>query len=304
MRKQSLGSIAAAGVSFALVVGCAGGVGDANSPLRAPSSASHVLTTAAVGDAGNGIVNQGEVEVCKTGTAGQFDVTIGGTTVRHSLANNECKVVAVNLSQSVNQNVSVEEVSSTSYALDGIKRTDLAFIVGTPNDDTPVVTTESDPVAIIVNGFHGTLLEYTNHAVTPPPPPPPVCDFVTFGRLVTYVNGQKVVISGNIGGNQPGGGILAEFHVEANGVDNHVANVDTYGPIASGPLSGLTNSRMSTGTAKNGVAVEIRVWDGGEPGKGTDLVYIKLNGVELLGPDGQYLDQGNMQYHSTCRGPG
>ncbi len=306
MSKASIGSIAVAGVSFALVLGCAGGVGDANSPLRAPSSASRVLTTAAVGDAGDGIVNQAEVEVCKRGAAGDFEVVIDGApAVPYSLAKDECKVVAVNLSQSVNSSVTVSEVSSPSYALDGILRTDLKFFVGTSIDSLPETSTPSDPVAIIVNGFHGTLLEYTNHAITPPPPPPPVCDFVTFGRLIAYTpNGQKVVISGNIGGNQPGGGILAEFHVEANGVDNHVANVDTYGPIASGPLSGLTNSRMSTGTAKNGVAVEIRVWDGGEPGKGTDLVYIKLDGVELLGPDGRYLDQGNMQYHSNCRGPG
>ena len=89
-----------------------------------------------------------------------------------------------------------------------------------------------------------------------------------------------------------------------NGVDNHVANVATYGPIASGPLSGLTNSRMSTGIAKNGVPVEVWMWDGGEPGAGTGIVYVKLNGVEILGPNGQYIDQGNMQYHSNCRGSG
>ena len=305
MKKSSLGSIAAAGVSFALVVGCAGGVGDANSPLRAPSSASRVLTTAAVGDVGNEIVNQGEVEVCKRGAGGSFYVVVGGAAaVPYDLAKDECRVVAVNLSQTTNVDVTVSELSSPSYALDGIVRQDLAFIVGTPNDGQIQTSTPSNPVAIIVNGFHGTLLEFTNHAITPPPPPPlPVCDFITFGRLVTSVNGQKVVISGNIGGNQPGGGILSEFHVEANGVDNHVASVDTYGPIANGPLSTLTNSRMSTGTAKNGVAVEVRMWDGGEPGKGTDIVYVKLNGIELLGPAGQLLDQGNMQYHANCRGP-
>ena len=102
----------------------------------------------------------------------------------------------------------------------------------------------------------------------------------------------------------PGGGILSEFHVVANGIDNHVADVATYGAISSGPLSNLTNSRISTGIAKNGVAVEVRMWDGGEPGRGTDIVYVKLDGVEILGPNGQYLDQGNMQYHSNCRGPG
>ena len=130
-----------------------------------------------------------------------------------------------------------------------------------------------------------------------------MCDFITFGRLVVEVGNKKVVISGNAGGNQPGGGILSEFHVEANGVDNHVADVDSYGPITSGALSAYTNSRVTAGTAKNGVAVELRLWDGGEPGKGTDRVYVKLNGVEIFGAAGMLIDQGNMQYHSTCRGP-
>jgi hypothetical protein len=256
-----------------------------------------------VGDLGDGIVNQGEVEVCKHGTAGKFNVVINGApSVQYSLAKDECRVVAVDLGQVINQtsSVTVSEVADPSFTLASILRTDLAFIVGTPNDDQPVTSTPSDPVLALVNGFHGVLLEYTNTPV----PPPLVCDFITFGKLVAVLNGNKVVISGNIGGNQPGGGILSEFHVEANGVDNHVANVATYGPIASGPLSQFTNSRISTGIAKNGATVEVRMWDGGEPGKGTDIVYVKVNGVELLGPNGQVLDQGNMQFHSNCRGPG
>ena len=151
-----------------------------------------------------------------------------------------------------------------------------------------------------VNSFHGATITFTNYVA---PPPPAVCDFVTFGRLIVDVNGQKVVISGNAGGNAPDGGFLNEFHVEANGVDNHVATIDSYGPISSGALSLLTNSRIATGTAKNGNSVELRVWDGGEPGKGTDKVYVKINGVELFGADGVYIDQGNMQYHANCRGP-
>ena len=130
------------------------------------------------------------------------------------------------------------------------------------------------------------------------------CDFITFGRLVIETAGGKVVISGNAGGNNADGSIKNEFHVEANGVDNHVADAISYGPISLGPLSALANSRIVTGTAKNGVAVELRLWDGGEPGKGTDRVYVKLNGVELLGANGQLIDQGNMQYHPNCRGPG
>jgi len=135
-------------------------------------------------------------------------------------------------------------------------------------------------------------------------PPPDVCDFITFGRLVIEVGGEKVVISGNAGGFNADQSIKNEFHIDANDVDNHVADAFSYGPITSGPLSNLLNSRIVTGTAKNGVEVELRVWDGGEPGKDTDLVYVKLDGVELLGPGGQFVDIGNMQYHSNCRGPG
>lgn len=131
-----------------------------------------------------------------------------------------------------------------------------------------------------------------------------VCDFITFGRLVTSTaSGSKVVISGNAGGNLPGGGIQGEFHIEVNGIDYHVSDIATYGPITSGALFGLPNSRVVTGIAKNGASVELRLWDGGEPGKGTDKVYVKINGTEILAPAGQFIDQGNMQYHPECRGP-
>jgi hypothetical protein len=168
--------------------------------------------------------------------------------------------------------------------------------------DAPVPV--ADGLTYRINQFHGDVVTYLNTQNAPPPPPPAVCDFITFGRLVTTLNGQKVVISGNAGGNKPGGGILSEFHIEVNGVDNHVAQVATYGPITGGgALFGLTNSRITTGIAKNGAAVELRLWDGGEPGKGTDKVYVKINGTELFGADGVYIDQGNMQFHSNCRGP-
>jgi hypothetical protein len=304
MRKSGLGSIAVASVSFALVVGCAGGAGDASSPIRAPGAASRVLTSVQnVGDPGDGLPNEGEIEVCKYGTDGSFRVFKGALEpIVFEIAAGTCKVVALDLSTNQTaQNVIVTEVGSALYSLLSVQRTRIDFIPNTQIDIIGDPENVLDGLGVPVNAFHGSLFVYRNEPVAPPPPL--VCDFITFGRLVTTVNGEKVVISGNIGGNQPGGGILSEFHVEANGVDNHVANVATYGPIASGPLSGLSNSRISAGIAKNGVAVEVRMWDGGEPGKGTDIVYVKLNGVELLGADGQYIDQGNMQYHSTCRGP-
>ena len=81
-----------------------------------------------------------------------------------------------------------------------------------------------------------------------------------------------------------------------------MADIDSYVP--AGALLNLTNARIVKGTAKNGVAVELRLWDGGEPGKDTDRVWVKLGDTVLIGgPLGQLIDQGNMQYHNVCRGP-
>ncbi len=301
MRKLKMQSSIAPLVAVLGILACSNGGGD-GSRFAAPTGPSRIVTTSAVGDAGDRTANQGEVEICKDGDAGSFDVTAGGSTTHYDLADGECRVVAVDHTTLNNGklSVSVTELTSATSTLQDVTITNIQDIVGGGGETSSSSVVTGATQTADINQFHGTLMVFRNLLN---PPPEAVCDFITFGRLVTTINGKKVVISGNIGGNQPGGGILAEFHVEADGVDNHVANVDTYGPIASGPLSSLTNSRMSTGTAKNGVAVEVRMWDGGEPGKGTDIVYVKLNGVELLGPNGQYIDQGNMQYHSNCRGP-
>jgi len=301
MRRTFLGTLVA-GASCALIVACASG-NDTSSPIQPAGAASRTLTTAQnVGDPGDGVPNEGEVEVCKFGTDGNFRVFVGLSQADFAIAAGTCKVVAIDKTTVTNvaSTVAVAELSNPLYSLLSVARQRIDFIPNTQIDVVGDLTAVADGIGVSVNAFHGSLFVYHNQPVAPPS----VCDFITFGRLVALINGQKVVISGNIGGNQPGGGFLSEFHVEYNGIDNHVANVDTYGPISSGPLSQLTNSRISTGTAKNGVAVEVRMWDGGEPGKGTDIVYVKLNGQEILGPNGQFLDQGNMQYHSNCRGPG
>jgi hypothetical protein len=158
---------------------------------------------------------------------------------------------------------------------------------------------------VVVNLDMSRKVTFTN-TFTAPPPPPEICDFITFGRLVWENGGLKVVISGNAGGNKPGGGILGEFHIEVNGVDHHVADIVTYGPITNNPLisSTYTNSRVVTGIDKDGHAVELRLWDGGEPGKGTDRFWFNVNGT-IVGNavTGNLIDQGNMQYHPVCRGP-
>ena len=160
-------------------------------------------------------------------------------------------------------------------------------------------------VTVYTNDDMAKLVTFTNTFTAPPETP--ICDFITFGRLVWEHDGLKVVISGNAGGNAPDGGFLNEFHIEVNGVDHHVADITSYGPIAAAPLasSTYTNSRRAVGIDKDGHAVELRVWDGGEPGWKYDRFWFNVNGT-IVGnaTTGNLIDQGNMQYHPNCRGPG
>jgi hypothetical protein len=298
----AIARFAAAGLVVAIACST---VGD-NLPtsIKAPTSASFL----AVGDLTDNTPELGVLKVCKTGNAGgEFTLSrtqnglppLAGYLFDHiptfSLDVDVCKVVAVdNGGDGIWSILRLTETSLGLVSLSG-QRIDI-FPAGTTNTVISSFTVLNGD-AHAVNSFHGAVLTFENFVA-----PPQVCDFITFGRLVTEVNGQKVVISGNAGGNKPGGGILGEFHIEANGVDNHVADIDSYAP--AGALLDLTNARIVKGTAKNGVAVELRLWDGGEPGKGTDRVWVKLGNTVLIGGAlGQLIDQGNTQYHNVCRGP-
>ncbi|MBC7563583.1 MAG: hypothetical protein H7305_11800 [Gemmatimonadaceae bacterium] len=135
---------------------------------------------------------------------------------------------------------------------------------------------------------------------------PSVCDFMTFGRTqIAAVNGDDVVISGNAGGNSPQGGILGNFLVKVGNAQYNLQNISAYGPITSGVFSGIfyPNARRIVGTTKEGVKVEIRIYDGGEPGRVDDAVYVLIGASTPLGANGTDLDRGNIQYHANCRGP-
>jgi hypothetical protein len=275
--------------------------------IKAPTSARFVI-----GEATTSTPELGKLKVCKSGNiAGsftfareQFGTPAAGylfaALTSLELNPDNCRVVAEdNGGHLIGSRVSVTELGSDVVSVSG-QRIDQE-VGGTATTITAL--TFANGGAVVVNIFHGATITFVNHREVEEPPPVAICDFITFGRLVTEVNGKKVVISGNAGGNKPGGGILGEFHIEANGVDNHVADIDSYVP--AGALLNLTNARIVKGTAKNGVAVELRLWDGGEPGKGTDRVWVKLGNTVLIGgPLGQLIDQGNMQYHANCRGPG
>jgi hypothetical protein len=229
----------------------------------------------------------------------------------------ECKTVYLTptvFNTSVEQVVITENAPPAGWSLTAIDTRQLLFTsIFNNNNYPPPRLDDAEDLAnktatLYINNDMARSVTFTNAFTEsppppPPPPPPPICDFITFGRLVLEVNDLKVVVSGNAGGNKPGGGILGEFHIEVNGTDHHVADISTYGPISSGPLSGLLNSRIVTGTDKDGHAVELRLWDGGEPGKGTDFIYFNIDGVEWLGSAGAFIDMGNMQYHPVCRGP-
>jgi len=175
MMKPNLGTIVSVGASVALVMACAGGSGDASSPLRAPGAARRVFTSAtAVGQAGDGQANEGEVEVCKIGTDGSFLVALaGGGTSTISVAAGTCKVVALAAAtDGTAQDVTVTEVANaTQYTLQSVLETVIGFIPNTQIDefvvgpDAPV----SDGVTIPVNAFHGGRLVYRNERVAPPP---------------------------------------------------------------------------------------------------------------------------------------
>jgi hypothetical protein len=301
-KHQRLGSLAVAGL--VTIGACADG--GSNPTSLAPAEGSRLTPSEGRLFLGqvttDASVVLGELKVCKQGNVSGSYLVVRTQFVRDDVDPPSSP------SGSVQSPTTVESGECVVVAVDGgpdgiassvtVDETSAGFVSVSAVDERGPLVGYQEGDAILINQFHGTVITYVNHVE-----PPPVCDFITFGRLVVEVDGKKVVISGNAGGNQPGGGTLAEFHVEANGVDNHVADVDSYGPITSGALSGATDSRVTTGTAKNGVPVELRLWDGGEPGKGTDSVYVKLGSTEIFGAAGKLIDQGNMQFHSNCRGP-
>ena len=134
---------------------------------------------------------------------------------------------------------------------------------------------------------------------------PQICDFITFGRLVTTVGDNKVVISGNAGGNAPGGGILGEIQISIGKVDYHVQTIDSYTLTTNAPLLGDPFARVITG--KSGThTIELRLRDNPNPGQGEptdegDKVWLKIDGVVVVPL--QTPDQGNIQLHLNCRGP-
>jgi hypothetical protein len=132
-----------------------------------------VFTTATqVGQAGDGVANEGEVEVCKYGTDATFNVVVGAALpTQVAIANGTCKVVALdNSTNNTATSVTVTEVSDPSYSLLSVQKTVIQFQTGTNIDIiTGPTSNVPDGQIIPVNAFHGGLLVYHNQPVTPPP---------------------------------------------------------------------------------------------------------------------------------------
>lgn len=266
----------------------------------------------------------GTVELCKTSNVGgNYQFTISENGVANLLVTSPYTItiptgggtVCVDVYVSTvgfgaAENVTITETTNANLAEINIIQYKQSWVPPNPLnysanelDDTPTNFQPGNAATAVLNINSDMARRVTFVNFTPAA----ICDFVTFGRLVWEHNGQKVVISGNAGGNSPHGGFLNEFHIEVNGVDHHVADITSYGPIASAPLasSTYTNSRRAAGLDKHGHAVELRVWDGGEPGWKFDRFWFNVNGTVVgNATTGNLIDQGNMQYHSNCRGPG
>ena len=145
-------------------------------------------------------------------------------------------------------------------------------------------------------------------SVTAVPSASRICDFMTFGRTQITTLAGDVVISGNAGGNSPQGGILGNFLVKIGDAQYNLQEIESYGLIPADQLFGnLTNARVIVGRTSDNTLVEIRIYDGGEPGSGDDQVYVKIgtgqSATTPLGASGTSLNRGNIQFHAQCRGP-
>ena len=151
------------------VAACSGAPGDAS--IAAPAGPRLVRTTAAVGDPGNRTANQGELEICKDGTAASFEVTPqGGSAFTVNLAAGECKVVVNEVLRSGldTARFSVVEVVPATSTFTSVTKTTvhnefLPPASTTPDEfDAPVVALTNAAQSIKLNEYIGSLLVYVN----------------------------------------------------------------------------------------------------------------------------------------------
>ncbi len=115
----------------------------------------------------NDVVELAEAELCKHGTAANFEYTIdGGATQSISLADGECAVLGANNGVPGIHNITVTELSDPSYVLNHITPTTNSVPSGTPVVGSDITGTPT--FSGRYSGDVGLLLDYYNDPVTPP----------------------------------------------------------------------------------------------------------------------------------------
>ena len=158
------------------IAACSGAPGDGSISAPIGGGLVRIPVTAAPGDPGNRTPNQGELEICKDGTAASFEVTpLGGAPFTVNLAAGECKVVVNEVLRSGldTARFSVVEVVPATSTFTSVTKTSVhneydANAVGgvTPDAfDAPVVSLTNAAQSIKLNEYIGTLLVYVNAPV-------------------------------------------------------------------------------------------------------------------------------------------
>lgn len=151
-------------------------------PGRVPGPSRSISPGTAVGQPGNGVTNEGEVELCKLGAPGTFDVTtsaiVNGSptnpTVRsYSLNAGQCVIVAINKTTSSPPDMRVG-ITETSTGFLSVTDTTIRIPTTGPESTTWTTSTTSASVSNDINAYHGGLAVFTNAA--PPPPSKKKCD--------------------------------------------------------------------------------------------------------------------------------
>ncbi len=131
----------------------------------------------AVGGGTPGVVDTGEFEVCKHGTAATFEYSINsGPVTSVTLAAGECAVLAsTEILGAGTISVTTTETADPGIVLDSIVATINTIRNPTGVRGSPITGTTTYTSAF--NGDRGVLVEFYNSVVPPPPPPPGGCTY-------------------------------------------------------------------------------------------------------------------------------
>jgi len=156
-----------------------------NSSPIAPPQSDGQRPQLTVGGPPDGIVDTGEFEICKHGTAATFTYTVGGGSAQTvTLADGGCAVLA---STPINGpgtfSVTTTESADPAVVLDSIVPTINTIFNPGGVRGSPITGTSTFTSAF--NGDRGVLVEFYNSPA--PPPPPPGCTF-TVGYWKNHTN--------------------------------------------------------------------------------------------------------------------